>query len=61
MVPAGTYQINVVATQADTTGSPLTQPQTITGTDSPLPPFPLVLPMMVPAAHQRVLHNIQIF
>lgn len=37
VVPAGTYQINIVATQAGATGSPFTQPETITGT-SPLPP-----------------------
>lgn len=33
VVRAGTYKINVVAIQAGATGSPFTQPETITGTD----------------------------
>ena len=38
VVPAGTYHINVVATQAGATGSPFTQAETITGTSPPPPP-----------------------
>jgi len=33
-VPAGTYQVNIVATEAGVTGSPVTQAETITGTAS---------------------------
>ena len=34
VLPAGTYQINIVATQAGATGSPFTAAETITGTSS---------------------------
>jgi hypothetical protein len=34
VVPTGTYQINIVATQAGASASPFTQPETITGTGS---------------------------
>src|SRR5271163_753782 len=34
-VAAGTYNINIVATEAGATGSPFTQAETVTGTDSP--------------------------
>ena len=33
-VPAGTYNINIVATEAGLTGSPFTRAETVTGTDS---------------------------
>ena len=34
-VPAGTYNVNIVATEAGVTGSPFTQAETVTGASSP--------------------------
>ena len=40
VVPAGNYQVNIVATESGVTGSPFTQAEAITGVSAPPPPPP---------------------